>query len=164
MATFDIARLRRQAQNLRPHGPLILELLIVDDTVRKLVLAAELGMPPVAMVSEILPPTLHPALDEDAIRRFIGTVIAAILSAEGLVVDRTGVRVSNADSPFSRGAIYVRRPADSDSPPAGNDDLLDAMIANLSAAQRQALIERIQALGTQNQSGRPPTRDGFSGR
>jgi hypothetical protein len=144
----DIPRLRRLAAGLHPDASVILDHLIADKGIKRLVYGAELGMPPVMLVPDLLPENVRPALKEDRIRRFVGTVVAAVLSGESWIVERTGVRVPDADSYFSTGAIYMRAPAAPPADPAETDYLLDAMIAGLSAAQRQALITRIQALGS----------------
>ena len=102
-------------------------------------------MPPVKQILDIVPHELHDALRDHSIRRFVGSVVAVVLERRGWAVARKGVRVPGADSPFGKGAVYER--IASPPPPEEGNNLLDAMLAGLTAAQRNVLVVRVQALG-----------------
>ena len=87
------------------------------------------------------------AVNDRAIKMFVGTAIAGVMEEAGFEAVSTGERIPANVAGFRTGARYVRSAADQTEPMTNdteaNDDILLTMLAALSDDQRRRLPKMI---------------------
>ena len=140
MVSRSMRRATRSARAVL-HGPRILDLVTELKNRRKLIAAAESGVPPVTAISTQLNELIGP---KDAklppVKQFAGLCISAVLEEEGFAVASKGVRLSN-DPIFRTGSTYERLiPVASTGP-----TLLARFVQTLNEEEIEELIRLVHA-------------------
>src|SRR4051794_33457896 len=112
MATRAMRRATRSAPALL-QGKELLGFVLAKRTRKKLIAAADEGVPPVSAISDDLRHRFDAVeLKRPLVKQFVGLCVRAVLEEEGYEVYRTGVRIP-ADPVFTTGSAYRLMPDES---------------------------------------------------
>src|SRR5688572_30057920 len=118
MSSKSMRRAKRSAEAIS-RGPEIFAFVNGKVSRRKLLVAAETGVPPISALSDDLHKRFSPEITNPAVKQFVGLCVRAVLEEHGFDVYQPGVRL-HKDRVFSTGSTYRKKAQKPESP--GNDD------------------------------------------
>ncbi len=143
------SRMRRAQRSARAivGGQKILDHLLKDDNKRRLIEAANEGVPPVSRISATLVKVAEAGgidLKAMSVRQFIGMIVRAILEDEGYSIAEKGVRLAH-DPVFTSGSVYQKRSVAGDGKQGTILERLLASLTDFEAEQALAVLQdRVQ--------------------